>query len=220
MKLFLSAYLAMGGVNAKPNRDNKVQGRRYGQFNAMASFYNSNFDERTYWGYGCNCFTTSDRPLSDPGHGAPVDELDTVCQKYKLCAKCVKEEFGNQCVTELIEYNFSNSGSISCSDASNSCERALCECDKMFAYDLAYVDEETVDRDSYSYFYGNWDPEQNCVKAGGGGGGGNGKPNNGGPTNGGGGHKCCSNGETPFMFYQTRFKECCPNGQVAPIGTC
>ena len=50
----------------------------------MMEAFNPKFDERKYWAYGCNCHVLGDRPMSDPGFGPPVDELDTVCKAYKV----------------------------------------------------------------------------------------------------------------------------------------
>ena len=55
----------------------RATGRRYSQLTKMMRFYNDEFDERKYWTYGCNCLMLGDRPLSQPGIGPPVDELDT-----------------------------------------------------------------------------------------------------------------------------------------------
>ena len=41
--------------------------RRYAQLTEMMENYNSEFDERKYWAYGCNCLILGDRPMSDPG---------------------------------------------------------------------------------------------------------------------------------------------------------
>ena len=57
--------------------------KRYSQLMSMMQNFNPDFDEKKYWAYGCNCLVLGDRPMSDPGHGAPVDSLDTVCKKYK-----------------------------------------------------------------------------------------------------------------------------------------
>ena len=38
---------------------------------------------------------SGDRPMSDMGHGKPIDELDVQCHKYKQCQKCVRKEFGS-----------------------------------------------------------------------------------------------------------------------------
>ena len=56
----------------------------------MMDYFNDDFDERKYWAYGCNCLILGDRPMSDPGHGLPVDALDSVCKAYKDCVKCAK----------------------------------------------------------------------------------------------------------------------------------
>ena len=41
-----------------------------------------------YSTYGCNChFLVGDRPMSKPGYGQPIDELDQVCKDYKLGSK-------------------------------------------------------------------------------------------------------------------------------------
>ena len=49
-----------------------------------------------------------DRPMSDPGLGAPVDELDTTCKRYKDCLKCAMAEFGQNCLPEFVRYGFRN----------------------------------------------------------------------------------------------------------------
>ena len=58
--------------------------RRYDQFESMASAFDRKFDKRVITKYGCNCPHLGDRPLSDPGKGAPVDELDRVCLTFKV----------------------------------------------------------------------------------------------------------------------------------------
>ena len=61
-----------------------VDPRRYDQFEAMAKIFDGSFDKRTITRYGCNCPHIGDRPLSDPGKGAPVDPLDRVCLTFKV----------------------------------------------------------------------------------------------------------------------------------------
>ena len=65
--------------------------KRYFQLKEMMDFFNDDFDERKYWAYGCNCLILGDRPMSDPGHGLPVDALDSVCKAYKDCVKCAQD---------------------------------------------------------------------------------------------------------------------------------
>ena len=76
-----------------------VDPRRYDQFEAMAKIFDGAFDKRTITRYGCNCPHIGDRPLSDPGKGAPVDPLDRVCLTFKVSQR-------NQKI--LYETRFSN----------------------------------------------------------------------------------------------------------------
>ena len=69
-------------------------------------YYNSEFDDRKYWTYGCNCHVLGDRPMSDPGFGPPVDRLDSVCKQYKDCNKCAREKFGDTCIGEIVQYRY------------------------------------------------------------------------------------------------------------------
>ena len=47
--------------------------RRFFQLQSLISYYVPEFDERKIWFYGCNCLMESDRPMSAPGYGKPVD---------------------------------------------------------------------------------------------------------------------------------------------------
>ena len=82
------------------------QDRRYFQLMDMFRNYNPDFDQRKYWTYGCNCLILGDRPMSDPGHGPPVDALDTVCKAYKDCVKCARMEYGEMCIGEFVKYRY------------------------------------------------------------------------------------------------------------------
>ena len=77
----------------------------------FSSFYNSDFDQRQFWTYGCNCFPLGDRGMSDPGLGKPVDNLDRTCKQYKDCLRCARQRHGDECIGEFVEYNYSTSGS-------------------------------------------------------------------------------------------------------------
>ena len=75
-----------------------------------------------------------DRPMSDPGHGPPVDPLDSVCKAYKDCVKCAKMTHGEMCIGEFVKYRYGyRNGEAVCKDDAGSCGRSLCECDAMFA---------------------------------------------------------------------------------------
>ena len=115
---------------------------------------------RRYWGYGCNCFHLSDRPMTDGLGLAVVDKLDDTCKKYKgsitihdsynmthylshikwiiefksisECLKCAAMEHGDDCVGELVKYKFQVVGDqVQCKNKANTCERSLCECDNL-----------------------------------------------------------------------------------------
>ena len=120
--------LASAALAQRGGGENRVQSqKRYFQLTDMMENYNSNFDERKYWAYGCNCLILGDRPMSDPGKfwaqkfarkvflkiksyfqgfGRPVDELDSVCKAYKDCLKCARREFGDMCIGEFVKYDY------------------------------------------------------------------------------------------------------------------
>ena len=81
-------------VDPYPNMTELVQPRRFKDLDKMIKEINPDFDSRKYWAYGCHCFALNDRPSSSMGRGKPVDELDTLCKKYKECQKCAQKRFG------------------------------------------------------------------------------------------------------------------------------
>ena len=97
------ATLSLASASIVKREDRALdQEKRYNQLTAMMTHYNPDFDERKYWSYGCNCMILGDRPMSDPGHGPPVDALDTVCKKYKDCLKCARMRHGDSCIPEQV----------------------------------------------------------------------------------------------------------------------
>ena len=76
-----------------------------------------------------------DRPLSQMGAGKPVDVFDKICQDYKNCQKCAREQHGETCIGEFVEYAMDTTQGklLKCKSKGGSCERELCECDKKFA---------------------------------------------------------------------------------------
>jgi len=171
------------------------------------NFYNSDFDERKYWTYGCQCLILGDRPMSDPGHGPPVDELDNVCKQYKDCQKCARMTHGEMCIGEFVRYNFriGNNGPV-CRNNAGSCERALCECDKQFAKN--HVAVKDVYNEDYHMFWGTagFDAKNGgCVS-------------NPGPR---ADPQCCNNPSGPYTLYNANTKQCCSNYDVKPASdTC
>jgi len=198
-------------VSAQRNQGDEPQGqlgaRRYDDLAAIARFYMPDFDERKYWAYGCNCLILGDRPMSDPGMGKPVDELDVVCKAYKDCVKCVQMEYGEECIGEFKKYRYGlnkNTKKVTCRDEPGTCERALCECDNQFGQQMpAKRDAFTTD---YHMFWTTtgWNPEEQCLRGGSG------------PYE----PECCGRDDGPLHIYNAKTKECCADGSVAPQGQC
>jgi hypothetical protein len=206
MKLIISLAIAGATTGSRVVRDDGD--RRYFQLTDMMSHYNADFDERKYWAYGCNCLILGDRPMSDPGHGPPVDALDTVCKAYKDCVKCARMEFGDMCIGEFVRYKYGyKNGDAVCKDDAGTCDRALCECDAKFARE--HQAETHVFSNEYHMFWSTtngfpmWDPKNNPSNC---------------PTGGGGAYdpQCCQNNAktSPFLLYNAEAKKCCGNGHV------
>ena len=84
-----------------------------------------------------------DRPMSDPGLGPPVDKYDKTCKHFKDCQKCVRMKHGNDCIGELHAYEYGESnGEKFCVNNSNTCKRAICECDLQFAQNHVQTKEQ------------------------------------------------------------------------------
>lgn len=202
--------IASASVVSAQRNQNEGQGlgaRRYDDLAAIARFYMPDFDERKYWAYGCNCLILGDRPMSDPGLGKPVDELDVVCKAYKDCVKCVQMEYGETCIGEFKRYRYGlnqKTGMVTCRDQPGTCERALCECDNQFGQQMpSKRDAFTTD---YHMFWSTtgWNPEEQCLRGGSG------------PYE----PECCGREDGPLHIYNAKTKECCTDGTVAPQGQC
>ena len=130
MKLF--AVLALTTSAFDPTEDGD---RRWDETVTMLNYYNPTVVTRGLSGYGCNCFPLGDRPLSGPmDHpGAPIDEIDTICQSYKQCVKCAKEKHADEdCLPEYLgsaigRYRMTvpntPGGEITCTNRAGTCKR-------------------------------------------------------------------------------------------------
>ena len=167
MKSTLSALLLLAEAN--PTADvlpPMAQPRRYRDLDSMIGELNPNFDPRKYWAYGCHCFALDDRPMSGMGKGKPVDELDSLCKRYKDCQKCARRRYGEDCVGETTKYNWervTSNEQIKCSDRRDSCQRATCECDRLFALDVDRV-KDAFNRDNHIFWSRTgFEPEERCI---------------------------------------------------------
>merc|ERR1712002_485284 len=107
MKLngFWGLFAFVNGQDEK-GVDGELAPRRYSDLLAITLHYAPDFEERKYWAYGCNCLILGDRPMSEMGKGKPVDEMDVACKEYKSCQKCVRMEFGDDCIGEREKYSW------------------------------------------------------------------------------------------------------------------
>merc|ERR1712037_329268 len=105
------------------------------------------FDEDIFFTYGCHCFLDQNQfgERLKLGKGAPVDEIDRACKKYKFCQKCVQDKHGDTCTHDFYRYNWRwgrKSEQLEILSPSGSCEREMGECDKKFVYDIFEARQE------------------------------------------------------------------------------
>ncbi|CBY36593.1 unnamed protein product [Oikopleura dioica] len=197
----------IGRQGNRPTGGISVMGRRYSDLLKIVKFYNPTFDERKYWTYGCHCLILGDRPMSDPGYGRPVDPLDVVCKQYKDCQKCVKMQFGEQCIGEMVKYKWRTSGSgVVCVDKPGTCKRNLCECDLDYAKKMP--EQLGHFNSDYHLFWSTtgWDPRGDtgsCLK-----------------TTGVSEPECCGPPTGPLTIFNSLSKQCCDDHSIQPYGMC
>jgi len=210
MKLF--AVLALTTSAFDPTEDGD---RRWDETVAMLNYYNPSVSPKGLTGYGCNCFAFGDRPMSGPTDhpGAPVDDIDTICQSFKQCVKCAREKHGDGCLPEFTgsisgRYQMTvpsaPGGEITCTNRAGTCKRDLCECSKMFARQFRNIDWSTTYKQSNNLMYG-FDGATECIASGS-----RVTPD----------HQCCQvpNHDGPFMMYNANAKNCCADGSIVSFG--
>merc|ERR1712242_26501 len=177
------------------------QPRRYNQLTTLMKGYWPDYKETQFRGYGCNCLNTNDRPMSSPGKGRPVDNLDRHCAQYKQCQRCTRQFNDDLCIGEFKKYNFKKSKKeYICTDNPGTCERMICECDLQFAKGIAKP-MESFDK-KYHKFSG-FNQDKRCNR-----------------RSGPGQLQCCRSIAGPQSLYGPS-KQCCPTGQVIGLGeTC
>jgi len=117
-----------------------------------------------YCFYGCWCMPSGGADINRVW-GQPVDEIDATCRDMQLCYKCAKLDYGNQC-KDTVGYSYkgyevNGERRIRCMDEQNTCRRAICECDRRLAMDLAKL-EDTASMDFHSK-YGTFNFQEQCV---------------------------------------------------------
>jgi len=127
-------------------------------------FYTNEQLTKTY-GYGCYCLNLGDRPLSGTMTGVvPVDDKDMHCFQFTRCNRCVTFDFGPDCTPEQIIYNFDidmDTNDVTCLDPKDTCQRAICECDKYTVVEFASV----IDfYDPLNHAFNGFEMEDECIK--------------------------------------------------------
>jgi len=117
--------------------------------------------------------------------------------------------FGDDCQGELKKYKFQAKGNeVKCKNRADTCERSLCECDKLMAQEHSYHSD--IWDQQYHLFWGDWKPEQQCSHVY--------------PASTERAHaRACCNGRkngAAFALYNLNRQECCDSGEVANIGEC
>ena len=100
--------------------------------------------------YGCFCFNESN---AAGGKGQARDLIDQSCKNLFKCQTCIKMDIDNRnilpntdgscSITTTYNFNLTKSAvtelpEIECQNLEGTCKRALCECDKRFANELAH----------------------------------------------------------------------------------
>merc|ERR1711937_796545 len=197
---------AVAGPRSGAVAADSEQDRRYDDLEKIAKKYwnkqgmtgKNRFDDRKYWTYGCHCFLLGDRPMSEMGHGRPVDALDNKCKAYKDCQKCVREKHGEECIGEFVRYTWKYSSKASdfvSSDAAGSCKRELFECDVQFVKDT-FAQREVFNEDYHAFWSTtgfDMEDADSCPSGGSS------------PVE----HQCCGGVDAPWYWIGLNNNKCC-----------
>jgi len=106
---------------------------RFDQMNKMLYYMSGGeLNMADYQSYGCHC-------ASGAGHGAPVDDIDSSCQRNNQCRSCTQIDWSSCQAQQAYFVNGwapNNVDGIICVDQENTCSRALCECDLQLVKDI------------------------------------------------------------------------------------
>jgi len=194
--------------------------------------------------YGCYCFAKGPKELLiDAGNGKPMDGADNACRHHLQCHSCAKLDFDEKCdVTDGYKFTAKEDEVtgirwIQCLNQEGSCKRAICECDKALAYDLA--DAETEWNILHHARWGQFDAALNCERHQPGGRDGAMRQEKLSEPSGpeccgeyprrfpfhaddgyGNIHKCCVSSDGYGRSFNPNRLDCCSNGSLKTIGSC
>lgn len=224
MKTALATMLL--GSNAEPVNIHRVKREivSAGQSGLMEiiATYNPSFSRQKYFnGYGCHCVNMLDsNHLDHKFTGPPVDRIDKACKTYTDCLRCAKTEHGDSCENSHYYWKRTGEEPVTCIDNAGSCERSLCECNKLFAqehlksHEDFFLDFHHVWSKQYAQF--PFEIEENCGKhardpfAFD-----NDSTRSSGNSDQATPPQCCGKDDGPFRLYHPDVKTCCPSGILA-----
>ena len=193
-----------GGLNHSPRRSKDLKKM------AESLLLETDLDHDSFetfwsrlWSYGCHCFdANTDRPLSALHHGEPVDRLDAACRNHKRCQACAAEQYGPECIGEIVDYSYILVGGngepvqhISIARSNESCEHKIYECDHRFALEMQAYHEINLNYTTVDSLSG-WDRAESCHA----------KRHHGAKPK--YKHECCHTGSY-FTWYNANTRKCC-----------
>merc|ERR1711937_760990 len=207
---------AVAGPRSGAVAADSEQDRRYDDLEKIAKKYwnkqgmtgKNRFDDRKYWTYGCHCFLLGDRPMSEMGHGRPVDALDNKCKAYKDCQKCVRAKHGEQCIGEFVRYVWKYSSKVGDFQSGNdegSCERELFECDVQLVKDT-FANKDVFNEDYHAFWSTTGFDNRNddsCPSGGSA------------PVE----HQCCGGVDGPWYWIGLNNQKCCGGDAIGNGGS-
>jgi len=234
MKFIISstALLALIAKGENTTEDSDELGRKFNSIVSMAHSQITTSHSKNEFGdminkYGCHCFPNGSKAAG--GTGPAVDGIDSLCKKLYKCHKCIQLEWGVDAVDVndgRYTWGTNADGTLNCDkNANNPARKALCECDRAFAYQMKNLWD---DASHNSYYWLNnrnarqgnvFDYDATCQPSG--------------NSNGGGADVCCGTsfpnmepydstqrGCCTSTVYNLFTQECCHDGSISSIGSC
>lgn len=180
---------------------------------------NVQFENDKFVNYGCYC-SPSEIHMADNnwlGTGAPIDEIDRICQHLYFGYQCLKHDYDSCDATHSYDWKIGKNGLPNCQDPEGTCEGDLCRLDIKFSTELYKK------KDQWKPLYhaeNGFDRNEMC-KAGSriSDGSISGSSGSGGSSSSESKTSCCGTGLKRHPFHLDKL-ECCKDGNTSPIGTC
>lgn len=177
------------------------------------------FENDKFMNYGCYC-SPSEIHMSDNnwlGTGAPMDEIDRLCQNLFFGYQCLKHDYDKCDATHSYDWKVGKNGLPQCRDPEGTCEGDLCRLDIKFSAELfkrksewkiLYHADNGFDR-SEMCATSNRMSEGSISNSG----------SSSGSSSGEAKTSCCGTGLKRHPFHLEKL-ECCSDGSSRPLGTC